>query len=68
MSKFDEDILQRAETFNMNSFINKKISMKLTVYRKLLSLCTCININLIHFLFVCMGECVSVFVVPLNTN
>ena len=66
MSKFDEYLLQRAQTFNMKAFIQKKhilsINMRLTVYRKLLCVCTCININLIHFLFVCMDECICVFV------
>ena len=41
MSRFDEELLQRAETFNMKSFILKikkhisSISMRLTVYRKI---------------------------------
>ena len=56
VSRFDEDLLQRAETFNMNSFIYKIKTHFINQYEvnyigKLLCLCTCLHINLIHFLF-----------------
>ena len=66
MSRFDEDLLQRAEPFNMNSFIYKthilSINMRLTVYRKIVMFVHSYKYNLIHILFVCMCGCVCVCV------
>ena len=67
MSRFAEDLLHRAETFNMKSFILKIKTHFINQYevnriQKNCCLCTCVHINLIHFLIVCMGECVCVFV------
>ena len=66
MSRFDEELLQRAETFNMKSFILKIKTHFINQYEinciqeNLLCLCTGININLIHFF--CLSACVSVYV------
>ena len=68
MSRFDEELLQRAETFNMKSFILKIKTYFINQYEincigKLLCLCTGININLIHFfLSAWMSVCVCLLV------
>ena len=50
----------------MKSFIQKKINTFINEYETNCiqenCLCTCINIKLIHFLFVYIDECVCVFV------